>query len=167
MQRSCFFSQGYLRLLSPQLLNTVDIVGQQSEARLFDTTGTPWTNLISSRRYYLSFPFYPFRTLCPREMATFQSNKHLADKMDYDNASCLLPAHTQMSVTLKRRNIENYLDFMLPFNLTGLAGSLASTLTEAQRNTAVTFQKTVANAQVNTKITAVNIVINAAYLQVF
>lgn len=152
-------------MLSPQILNAGKIKTQQAEARLFNTEGTPWTDGASFKRYYLSFPFFPFRTLCPREMTTFQINKHLA-KPDFDNASCLLPAHTQMSVTFTRRNIDNYLNFMLPFNVTALAGGRASTLTAEERTAATTFQKTVAAAQVNTSITSVRIDINAAYLQV-
>ena len=94
----------------------------------------PWTVIDQVKQYRLNFPFYPFRTLCPRELV---QTKLLPSS--FDASSPLFPAHTQLNITLKRRTDRNFLNFMLPQNLNVITGSSEASLTDAQRNTATQF----------------------------
>lgn len=133
---------GYPRLLSGDL-RTVNIDRaafiNKHQSILFPETPADiaWTNIERAKRYYLSFPQYPFRTLCPRDM-----NMLNAKQNDFDGNSPLFPAHTQMNFLFRKRRNVNFLNFMLPFSLPHGLGSTAKTLTLAQKNAACTFSVT-------------------------
>jgi hypothetical protein len=114
----------------------------------------PWTLNTMVKRYYLNFPFYPFRTLGPRDL------KNLAHPIsEFDPTSPLFPAHTQINLTFHKRDLTNFLPYMLPYNLNQDVGSEATMLTLAQRNTATLFNE-------NWNIQKVNIAIQDIALQV-
>lgn len=134
---------------------------------------TPWTDVQSYTRFHAALPSYPFRTLSPRSTALLQTGKLSAatsigggggSGMDFDYASCLLPAHTQCTVVLKRRpNNASLLNFFYPWDTPAAQGTLRRDLTAAQRDGALTFvggQRAVAaggRENVNLKITGVTI----------
>lgn len=130
---------GYPRLLSGDL-RTVNVDREafikKHQAILFPETpvATSWTNIDRAKRYYLSFPQYPFRTLCPRDM-----NMLNAKQNDFDGNSPLFPAHTQINFLFRKRRNVNFLNFMLPFSLPHGLGSTAKTLTLEQKVQATTF----------------------------
>jgi hypothetical protein len=64
------------------------------------------------RRHLLSFPMYPFRTLCPRD-----AHYMLGDNSDLDQTSPLFPANTQLNIKFMRRPVASMLNYMLPTNL--------------------------------------------------
>jgi hypothetical protein len=126
---------------------------KEKQKRVFFPGGaadTPWNDVEVNDRYYVSLPFYPFRTLSPRNMATIQAAGKSSSTsastltggggggLDFDYASCLIPAHTHTSVILKRRT-ENLLDFLLPQRLSSIIGSRNAQLTAAERTAALTF----------------------------
>ena len=117
------------------------------------------------KRYYLNMPFFPFRTLCPRDLSKF----HLTRSNEFNASSPIYPAHTQIDVTFKKRNLNNLINYMLPYNLPGDLGTNATQLTAAQRRTATSFNLEDANdaaVQNAYDITAVNVVLNDLYLPV-
>lgn len=164
--------------------------------RVFHPTASsarPWEDVTTNTRFYVNLPCYPFRTLSSRSAAMMQPVKSSTSPsfltggggggMDFEYASCLLPAHTQLTLVLKRRD-KNLLDFMLPHRLTGVNGSTRSQLTEEERNQILTFVKstrataaaaaasdttttTGGKESVNAIITRVEIVIDKMVLQVF
>ena len=163
---SCFFP-GYPQLLSGTL-STIGNVASEHQKVYFPEPKSiePWTKTNQVKRYRLSFPFYPFRTLCARELVRSKT-----PPSPFDPSSPLFPAHTQLNITMKRRTDRNFLNFMLPENLSTLRGSAVSTLTEDERSTATRFTAVTQNAAgeaVNTiyKILSVSVTLRAAYLQV-
>ena len=159
---------GYPALLSGALADLANVAELYQKGTYFtkDDGATPWTTPNTIKRYHLSLPFYPFRTLSPREL-------HLRKQIpsEFDVASPLFPANTQINFTLKRR-MGNVLNFMLPLNLDSFIGSNREILTAAERTTATTFRVNVPGVagalavQQNWTITSVNIVLNDIYMQV-
>ena len=136
---SSFFA-GYPQLLSGTLRKIGDVaVVHQKVYYPEDVSTRPWEQTTQVKRYRLNFPFYPFRTLCPRELV---QSKMLPSP--FDPSSPLLPAHTQLNITMKRRADRNFLNFMLPENLPVLPGSSVVGLTADQRTTATQFRVPVA-----------------------
>ncbi len=127
----------------------------------------PWQEVDQVKRHYLMMPFYPFRTLCPRDLASFPITR----TNEITNSSPIFPAHTQIDITFKKRNVDNFLKFMLPCNLEPSAGTSASNLTADQNNSAKKFSIVTINAAnervtSNYQITNVNIVLTDLFLPV-
>ena len=171
--------------MSSDYLNTGEVKERQKSIFFPGAPAdTPWADADAYMRYYLSLPCFPFRTLSPRTMATLQSAKSSSSAsrlsggggggLDFDYASCMLPAHTQMSLVLKRRPDTKLLDFMLPLGLPAALGTRMNQLTLAERNGALTFVGATRaaaaadqpNENINFKITQVEIKINSMVLQV-
>ncbi len=73
----------------------------------------PWIDATALKRYNLTFPFYPFRTLAPRDMHLFRQSGG-----QFEPSSPLFPAHTQINLTFKRRDKKDLLDSWCPKNST-------------------------------------------------
>jgi len=71
----------------------------------------PWESVTAVKRHYMQFPFYPFRTLNTRDLAS------LGPVNEFDTSSPIFPAHTQLNIVFKRRATESLLSYMLPYNL--------------------------------------------------
>ncbi|RPH79097.1 MAG: hypothetical protein EHM77_06255 [Planctomycetaceae bacterium] len=155
---------GYPRLLSGDMTNLGTTLPPQLPT-LYpeDKTFTNYTDLNQRKKYYLNLPFYPFRTLSPRDVAMY-SNK--TSNATFDYASPLFPAHTQFNFVLKRRKLENMLDYMLPFNLDPSLGHSLAKLNDDQRKIALTFNVGTGAAQTTHVITKVEIQLHNLYLQV-
>ncbi len=136
---------------------------------------TPWTDTESYTRFYVALPMYPFRTLSPRSTALLQTGKLSTSTslsggggsgMDFEYASCLLPAHTQCTIHLKRRpNGTSLLNFFYIWDTLAARGTLSETLTQEQRDQVLSFVQGTrgagANRQnVNAKI--INVTISIA-----
>ena len=127
---------GYPQLLSGTYRKLGDVALKHQKVYFPEDASTrPWANVNQIKRYPLSFPFFPFRTLCPRELV---QSKMLPSP--FEPSSPLFPAHTQINITFKRKTEQNFLNFMLPENLPVIPGSSVGTLTQDQRNTAVQFR---------------------------
>jgi len=159
----CCCCVGYPQLLSGTLTKVGDVAAKHQTVYFPEDKSTqPWLAVTQVKRYRLSFPFYPFRTLCPRELAMA---KMLPSS--FDAASPLFPAHTQLNITLKRRTDRNFLNFMLPENLVVTAGNTVGTLTAAERATATEFTVTdAAGVGTDYRIKSVAVNLSSAYLQV-
>jgi hypothetical protein len=165
---------GYPRLLSGDLKN-LNKVAKIFQSNLFPGTSkdSPWEDVTQFKRYTMSFPFYPFRTLCPRELASLKIN---SSKHEFDSSSPIVPANTQLNFVFTRRNTEKLLNYMLPFNLNMELGTSNTQLTDEQRKQALTFSLLIQPAagaaagavatRHNYVINQVDIVINDMYLQV-
>lgn len=169
---------GYPRLLSGDMKN-ISKVAENHQTSLFPepVTENVWSKDGYVKRYYLSFPFYPFRTLCPRYLnmlATMGGGGSGGSKMnnlDFDPTSPMLPANTQMNIVFHKRNITNFLPYMLPYNLDSNLGTNYDELTLAQKQAATKFQlvEVGQNQQATTRnylISKVEISIKNIYLQV-
>ena len=157
-------SQGYPRVLSGDVNNLENYMKDVQEI-LFpeEVENEPWNIVDQAKRYYLAMPFYPFRTVCPRDSVLYP--KMSATK--YNTSSPIFPANTQINIVMHRRKNTNFLDFMLPFALNYQLGNTANQLTLAQRNTATQFQVTNdAGANVNIPILRVDVRLKNLYLQV-
>jgi len=149
-------------------------VATNTQASLFPgvSNDNPWEDVERFKRYQLSFPFYPFRTLCPRELASLK----LTNKHEFDSSSPIIPANTQINFVFSRRDNAKLINYMLPFNLDMEIGTNATQLTDEQRKLALTFSQVIpppADAAAGTLATTTNhiinkveIVINDIYLQV-
>lgn len=132
----------------------------------------PWTDENYVRRYYLNFPFYPFRTLCPRDLNTMALASSTNKSFDYNPTSPLFPANTQINLVFKKRNTDNFLNYMLPFMLNQTLGTKALRLTQNEKKEATKFSVTTRGAgaaAATTKtfiITKVEIDVKNVYLQV-
>jgi hypothetical protein len=160
---------GYPQLLSGTLTKLGDVAARHQKVYFpEDMTTRPWQQVGQVKRYRLSFPFYPFRTLCPRELV---QSKMLPSP--FDASSPLFPAHTQLNITMKRRPGRDFLNFMLPDNLNVLAGTTVGNLTDVQRATATQFRVTTPAVDEDTpavhvdyRIKSVSVTLVDAYLQV-
>jgi hypothetical protein len=164
-----FFSvKGYPRLLSGDLLVPKTLASMHKNT-LFpgDATAHQFNNN-KYRRHLLSFPMYPFRTLCPRDA----HNMLRGGNIEFDQTSPLFPANTQLNIKFTRRPVANLLNYMLPTNLNLDLGAANNSLTQDQRDAALNFSviaPAVANAQpVVTQYVITGIAINLQniYLQV-
>lgn len=161
-----FFSQGYPRLLSGDML-VPKTLANMHETTLFPGSATAHVyNANTFRRHRLSFPQYPFRTLCPRDA------QRLLGRHEFDQTSPMFPAHTQINFKFKRRAVATLLNYMLPTNLNLDLGASNAELNVGQRETALNFtvmRPPVGNAAaVNDQyaINGVEVVIQDMYLQV-
>lgn len=130
---------GYPRLLSGDLrsfnVNRALFI-QKHQSLLFPESNADqsWRNTDQVKRYYLNFPMYPFRTLCPRDMNLLHAKQN-----DFDGNSPLFPAHTQINFLFKKRRNNNFLNFMLPFTLPPGLGATTNELSLDQKNEACTY----------------------------
>jgi len=167
---------GYPRLLSGDLsthhLPTLSTTKQHS---LFPETNADkiWTEPNYVRRYYLTFPFYPFRTLCPRDLNTMALSSSSKNTYEFNPTSPLFPANTQLNLVFKKRTSDNFLPFMLPLQLDQTLGSKANSLSATEKGVATTFSVITAGTGENARdvttkhvITKVEIKVRDVYLQV-
>jgi hypothetical protein len=146
---------------------TLATVPRHKQKELFPgskTDPTSWTTLAQYKRYYLAFPFYPFRTLCPRDLASFGDN-------EFERASPVFPANTQINIGFQRRPNANIINYMLPCNLNTERGSVSDSLTADERRNALSFTVRTINAagaveNTNYEILSMEINIQDMYLQV-
>ena len=137
------------------------------ENTLFPGSATAHTyDANTYRRHLLSFPMYPFRTLCPRDAQSL-----LGDNSEFDQTSPIFPGNTQLNIKFTRRPAANLLNYMLPTNLNLDLGASHNQLTVDQRNGALNFTVSTigaANAVLLTQHSITNITINIRdmYLQV-
>lgn len=126
------------------------------------------------KRYYMNFPQYPFRTLNPRDLnilATSTSSSLASKLLEFDSTSPLFPAHTQMNIVFTKRKNKNLINCMLPWRLDAARGSNSQTLTNDERNAALTMTTVERNAQnqdenINWFFNDVEIIVEDCYLQV-
>jgi len=165
--KKMFFSLflGYPQLLSGDMTSRHVIeIPKKKQTNLFTDTEAdqPWTKTDHVKRYHLSFPFYPFRTLCPRAL------DQMLKSSESDSTSPLIPANTQLNFVFHKRKKTNFLQNMIIFNLNETLGTDRNTLTEAQFNAAVKITLPEGNpvANVDYSISKVDIKVQAMYLQV-
>ena len=156
---------GYVRLLSGDVGNLENYMKEKQ--KIFfpeDADNEPWNNLEQSKRYYMAMPFYPFRTVCPRDSVLYPK----MSSTKYNTSSPIFPANTQMNIVLHRRRNNNYIDCMLPFGLDYQLGNTNNQLTAAQRTAATQFRVQVdeEEAVANVPILRVDVQLNNLYLQV-
>jgi len=126
-----------------------------------DKNLSPWVDTTALKRYNLTFPFYPFRTLAPRDMHLFRQSGGR-----FEPSSPLFPAHTQINLTFKRRDKKNLLDFMVPEKLDPLKGSKNGTMSATERNDSLEFGGSGLNPPRLHNVLSVNVKLNDAYLVV-
>jgi hypothetical protein len=155
-------SQGYPQLLSSKLKNLTDVLPLQKDVYFPEqSTSTPWLDTSVMKRYNLTFPFYPFRTLAPRDMHLYrQSGAH------FEPTSPLFPAHMQLNLTFKRRSKADLLDFMVPEKLDVVKGSKGGAMTLTDRNGSLGFGGVGLNPLVPHTVRSVTVKLNDAYLVV-
>ena len=118
----------------------------------------PWDSQTTVKRFFLSFPHYPFRTT--RELA------NLGPLSPFGSSSPIFPAHTQLNITFKKRNANTLINYIVPYNLNYTKGSTHKTLTAAERNNALTFTVFENNTPKDYIITNIEIILVDVYLQV-
>ena len=167
------FCAGYPRWLSGDL-RVMSQVAEKTQTGLFPdpTDERPWEDVNSFKRFYLSFPFYPLRTLCPREIAQTK----VTQKYEFDPASAIIPANTQINLVFSRRDANKLINYIVPYNLNPELGSSRDRLTAEERKIALTFSLVTppaADAPPGTAgtrrsyvISQVRVVLNDLYLQV-
>jgi hypothetical protein len=150
------------RLLSGKLQDLTGVLPLQ-RAVYFpeDKNLSPWVDTTALKRYNLTFPFYPFRTLAPRDMHLFRQSGGR-----FEPSSPLFPAHTQINLTFKRRDKKNLLDFMVPEKLDPLKGSKNGTMSATERNDSLEFGGSGLNPPRLHNVLSVNVKLNDAYLVV-
>jgi hypothetical protein len=144
-------------------MNRITTIPSKHQSRIFpeSSVDNPWEKLDTVKRFYLSFPFYPFRTLAPRD-AFCVFNKQL----DYDTSSPLFPANTHINITFKKRQNTNFLSFMIPFKLDPTLGSKKESITSGEKISATSFIEGTGATKKTFVITRVDISVKNIYLQV-
>jgi len=113
------------------------------------------------RRFYASFPIYPFRNVNPRD-----ADRLLKGSSEFDHNSPMIPAHTQINAKFVRLPKAKLINWMFPSNLDYDKGSTSRRLTQQQRNDALEFTVMKAAGNEQYSITKVDVVINDLYIQV-
>jgi hypothetical protein len=153
---------GYPRLLSGDMRLKKNIHHKQDTIFPELAIDNPWESVTAVKRHYMQFPFYPFRTLNTRDLAS------LGPVNEFDTSSPIFPAHTQLNIVFKRRATESLLSYMLPYNLNYGKGSSARVLTPGERNVALTYSvPDAAGAFTDYVISDVQFIIKDLYLQVY
>jgi len=158
---------GYPRLLSGDYnaAGLSKLVDKEQYTLFPETSGdTTWTKTDLTKRYALKFPFYPFRTLCPRDLHLTSSKPNA-----FDNASPIFPANTQLNIVFQKRQKNNFLPYMLPLNLDPSLGASGTQLSEENFTTARTFTTPGANdkaVRIQNIIDRVEINVKNMYMQV-
>jgi hypothetical protein len=155
-------------------LKVLTKVAESTQRRLFpeQEVETPWEDVLRFKRFLLSFPFYPLRTLCPRELL----NSKITQKHEFDPSSPIIPANTQINLVFTRRNPAKLINYIVPCNLNPELGSTQATLSAENRKNALTFSLLLpppagavagtAPTRHNYVISQVAVVLNDLYLQV-
>ena len=107
-----------------------------------EAVDSPWIDATATKRYGLTFPFYPFRTLTPRELYRSRVSANSGGETN----SPLIPAHVQLNFCFKRRAGPSFLNQMLIEQLPVRAGSLRQDLTADERRLALTYGGDAADA---------------------
>lgn len=133
---------GYPQLLSGDLsVSNLPKLVEDKQKILFPETAADrfYADATKVKRYYLSLPFYPFRTLGPRDLQNYTGLVSHRHSFDYNPISPLFPANTQLDIVLKMRKDRNFLPYMLPYQLDQSYGSSQSRLTVDQQKNALKF----------------------------
>ena len=114
------------------------------------------------RRFFLSFPIYPFRNVNPRDA------DRLLKGSEFDQNSPMIPAHTQINAKFVRLPKAKLINWMFPSNLDYDKGSTKRNLTARQRESALeyTVMREAPGANEQYQITGVDVVIKDLYIQV-
>ena len=152
---------GYLRLLSGDMKHITSIVNRQSAFFPETNVDLSWEKTNDQKHFHLSFPFYPFRTLCPRD-----SHMIFNKNLEYDSASPLIPANTSIDISFKKRHKNNFLPFMIPYNLDVNLGSSKDSLTADEKKIATSFSVGSEATRKTYIITKIEINVKDIYLQV-
>ena len=163
---------GYPRLLSGDLM-VPKTLSQMHAKTLFPGDNTAHQYVATTyRRHLLSFPMYPFRTLCPRDAHHMLLGSSGSSNNKFDLNAPIFPANTQINIKFTRRPVAELLSYVLPTNLNLDLGASSNVLTEDQRAGALNFSVTAAPvgnaAAVVTQYTITGIAVNIQdmYLQV-
>lgn len=124
-----------------------------------------WEDTTLVKRYYLNFPFYPFRTLCPRDISLLSSGAK-STLFDFDPTSPLFPANTQLNIVFTKRDVPNFLAYMLPYQLDPAFGTKKNTLTEAERTAALTYTVETPGAGAGAAAVRTRYVIDSVQIQI-
>ena len=154
---------GYPRLLSGDLSDLTKVPEKQRVQFPEAAAEESWSRDPRwVKKYFLKFPFYPFRTLCPRDLGA------ITKTLNFDNASPIFPANTQLDLVFQKRKKTNFLKYMLPFNLNPNLGTRQSTCTAEEYTNALTFTQpaTAGAVAVTYIIERVDINVTNMYLQV-
>ena len=154
---------GYPRLLSGDLSDLTKVPEKQRVQFPEAAAEESWSRDPRwVKKYFLKFPFYPFRTLCPRDLGA------ITKTLNFDNASPIFPANTQLDLVFQKRKKTNFLKYMLPFNLNPNLGTSQSTCTAEEYTNALTFTQpaTAGAVAVTYIIERVDINVTNMYLQV-
>jgi hypothetical protein len=171
--KKCFFL-GYSRLLSGDMLSRELLqISKTKQSTLFPESDVDksWEKTDVEKKYFLNFPFYPFRTLNSRDLNLLTSSSSSKKPLEFDHSSPLFPAHTQLDLVFQKRKKDNFLPYMLPYSLPPTLGSTNKALTAEELKQATLFSvvtRNNANAEVSTKyiIKKVEIKVSDIYLQV-
>jgi hypothetical protein len=168
---------GYLRLLSGDMLShRLTKLASTKQSSLFPESiqDKSWERTEVQKKYFMNFPFYPFRTLNTRDLSILSSaiSSTSMKQMEFDYSSPLFPAHTQLNIVFQKRKNPNFLANMLPYQLDPSLGSSKKKLNNEQKKQATTFAvesiDSTNNRVTTTKyvITKVEINVYDVYLQV-
>jgi len=129
---------GYPQALSGKMLVLGDVAEMQKDVLFHESVkDTPWVNTDTVKRYSMCLPFYPFRTLNPREL--FLARQLGGGGGGGETNSPLIPANTQLSFCFKRRTGNSILNQMVVEQLSPRLGSTHVKLTTEERNLALRF----------------------------
>jgi hypothetical protein len=161
---------GYSRLLSGDMLNKKLLnLSSTHQSSLFPESDVDksWEKTDVEKKYFLNFPFYPFRTLNSRDRNLLSSSSSSLKKpFEFDYSSALFPAHTQLNIVFEKRKKSNFLPYMLPYKLITTLGSTKKALTADEKKQATTFSTTLENVTTNYRIKNIEIKVSDVYLQV-
>ena len=156
---------GYPQALSGKLTQLTNVADMQKNVLFFGTDAdAPWANDAARRRYHLTFPFYPFRTLNPHELA--RSRHVTKEQPEGESNSPMIPAHAQLNFCFKRKTGPNLLDQMLIEQLPTRIGAVRQDLTGDERRLALTYGGDGAAGNPQYTVTAVRVLLNNCFLQV-
>jgi len=125
------------------------------------SANAPWADVSVINRFNLTFPYYPFRTLSPRDM-------HLTRQAGtpFETSSPLFPAHTQLNLTFKRKSKKDLLDYMVAEKLKTELGNTTGRMTEAQRQEALAYGGPGLNPAAPHTVLSVRVKLDDIYLMV-
>lgn len=156
---------GYPQALSGQLNQLSKFHDMQTEAFFPEAnTDQPWADATVVKRYALTFPMFPFRTLSPRELYLARQSSSAGNG---ETSSPMFPAHTQWDMTFKRRDISTLLNLMMVQKLNANFGTSISALATTERNRVLEFGGAGLVPVIPHTIVGVKITLKDVYLQVF
>ena len=121
--------------------NNLKKLAEDNQHALFPETDKDqsWNKPTTKKRYYLTFPFYPFRTLSPRHLWRVAANGSGKSLFEFDANAPIMPANTQMDIVFTKRNTTNFINYMLPLAIAPDLGAQKSKLTAVERAAALSF----------------------------